>query len=826
MNRLSRTIFRSLLRWNRSNAASRNPFVNLQSSQLGIDQLFPRGTIPTTIKSNEEFQGILYNCFRHLPNTSEHIDIGLKAIKSLNDHNQIIRDISLQRQVHSNPIFYQHAKYKIGQVVMNKYTKVRGVVVGWDVDAARGSQDVELLVDTLDYQEFTVHQRGSKQQRFNKMVNSENLELVEDIHLQRIHNTGINGLFYYFDTITKRYVPKPDLAYLYPNDFEGIEFQNELVQNASSQYAMKRVIDGVTTLGKHMQVIVDEYFPDLVVSSEATSSSSTAAIDSNGKKPPTEVESDKAINEILIARQILEEITMHIDSMIKPHPSLKVKSSTSSPTTLTRKLLRGGVHRHNSVSSTDSDNAHSNNKYSFEFKESDQIHVETAYGALFSLQEFMTSLFQILQLRFQSKGIAYSDRLVVNADADHNKKPRIELKPLHPDVESLANQCYYPIPIYEVGQVIRHKKYNYRGVISGYDHRPILDVSKWDGVQGLSLGQEQPFYRIIPDQRDTEEFLGPGAHRPYFYVAQENIEIIHDPVEIVSINHRNLNQYFLGFNHETGRFRLPHQLKYCFPGGYHTLPDAYPQVSIAQHWRQSLKDETLNNDDTAATTTTTNTMSTDEIKSLHQKIIQEEIQVYEKIDELLLDLFEQVKRVLSEIREQHIRNSIEAATKTTSSASNVDKTNQLLFSVADIMTLLKYAPTKEAALPVESVHWYVWTTNTDPNIATLLRLGMSYMKRNDKTNAVACYKLATELAPNYAEAHNKLAAIYHAQEMHTDCLQSADKALSQFPEHYGALAGQGLSYEKLGKSKSISIFAGLLRCFLIAVNSSFSRVFE
>jgi hemimethylated DNA binding protein len=745
----------------------------LHSSQLGIDKLFPRGSIPATIQTNEDFQGIVYDCFKHLPECSENIDIGFKVLKVLNDYNQILRDKSLQRQIHSNPIFYQHAKFKVGQVVMNKYTKVRGVVTGWDVDAARGSQEVELLVDTLDYQEFTV-QRGT---RFNKMVNSDNLELVEDMNLQRIHNTGLNSLFFYFDESSRRYVPKPDLVYLYPQDFEGVEFQNALIENERSQHAMKRITEGVQTLGKHMQVIVDEYFPDLVT---VSSGAHHEAAD--------QVESDEQINEITIARQILEEISIHIDSMIKPHPSLKTAPSSAATTSLARQLLRGGLHRNSrneSASNTVNDKIPTNK---FEFKEEDQIKVETAYGALFSLQEFMTSLFQILQLRFQSKGITFSDQLFVNPDNKQNQA--IELQNFHSDVESLVNQAHYPIAIYEVGQVIRHKKYNYRGVISGYDHRPILDVSKWDGVQGLKLGQEQPFYRVVPDQRDTEEFLGPGSHRPYFYVAQENIELLHDPVEMVSISHRNIGQYFLGWDHERSRFRLPHQLKYCFPAGHHALPEDYPRRSILKHWQQQQQSDLP---------IISNAEETENMELLRRKIIQEEIQVYEKIDELLLDLFAQVKRVLSEIREQHIINSA-ATVKESENKEHLEKTNQLLFSVSDIMTLLKHAPTKEAALPVESVHWYIWTTNSDPNIAALLRLGMSYMKRNDKTNAVACYKLATELAPKYAEAHNKLAAIYHAQEMHLDCLEASAKALTHFPEHYGALAGQGLSYEKLGKS--------------------------
>ena len=38
---------------------------------------------------------------------------------------------------------------------------------------------------------------------------------------------------------------------------------------------------------------------------------------------------------------------------------------------------------------------------------------------------------------------------------------------------------------FRIGQVVAHKRYGYRGVIYGWDPRPAVDVSRWDGVVGL-----------------------------------------------------------------------------------------------------------------------------------------------------------------------------------------------------------------------------------------------------------------------------------------------------------------------------------------------------
>ena len=61
---------------------------------------------------------------------------------------------------------------------------------------------------------------------------------------------------------------------------------------------------------------------------------------------------------------------------------------------------------------------------------------------------------------------------------------------------------------FQIGQVLRHRKYGFRGVVVGWDRRPQVDVSGWDGVQGLPSGPDQPFYRALPDMGDCVELLG------------------------------------------------------------------------------------------------------------------------------------------------------------------------------------------------------------------------------------------------------------------------------------------------------------------------------
>ncbi|KAL7519912.1 hypothetical protein ACHAWX_004666 [Stephanocyclus meneghinianus] len=75
---------------------------------------------------------------------------------------------------------------------------------------------------------------------------------------------------------------------------------------------------------------------------------------------------------------------------------------------------------------------------------------------------------------------------------------------------------------FSLGQIVRHKLYDYRGVIIAWDPKPHVDVSNWDGLQHVENPQNQPFYHIRPDENDCiRAFGGPRSFR---YVCQDNLE--------------------------------------------------------------------------------------------------------------------------------------------------------------------------------------------------------------------------------------------------------------------------------------------------------------
>ncbi|KAJ9575100.1 hypothetical protein L9F63_007761, partial [Diploptera punctata] len=84
---------------------------------------------------------------------------------------------------------------------------------------------------------------------------------------------------------------------------------------------------------------------------------------------------------------------------------------------------------------------------------------------------------------------------------------------------------------YAVGMIMRHRQYNYRCVIYGWD--PLCAASQeWIrqmGVDNLPMKSHQPFYNVLVEDGSTR------------YAAQENLEVA---TEAVWINHLEVGRYF------------------------------------------------------------------------------------------------------------------------------------------------------------------------------------------------------------------------------------------------------------------------------------------
>jgi hemimethylated DNA binding protein len=148
-------------------------------------------------------------------------------------------------------------------------------------------------------------------------------------------------------------------------------------------------------------------------------------------------------------------------------------------------------------------------------------------GTAFSLQNTTTTLWRIL------KRIALGDVLPENANvakltptaftAFHIRALMDVLgRILEAMMQRRLSMESFDTMQFRVGDVVRHKKFAFRGVVVGWDATPSVDVTHWDGVRDIENVMDLPFYTIVPDKGDCIEAF--GGERGLRYVCEANLE--------------------------------------------------------------------------------------------------------------------------------------------------------------------------------------------------------------------------------------------------------------------------------------------------------------
>ena len=90
--------------------------------------------------------------------------------------------------------------------------------------------------------------------------------------------------------------------------------------------------------------------------------------------------------------------------------------------------------------------------------------------------------------------------------------------------------------------------------------------------------------------------------------------------------------------------------------------------------------------------------------------------------------------------------------------------------------------------------WQIWLINEDPQSNSLMIRGIQQMNANSLYAALDTYDRLIVLKPNFAEAWNKRATIYHQLGEYEASLRDITEVLKLEPFHFGALSGRGLVY--------------------------------
>ncbi len=116
----------------------------------------------------------------------------------------------------------------------------------------------------------------------------------------------------------------------------------------------------------------------------------------------------------------------------------------------------------------------------------------------------------------------------------------------------------------------------------------------------------------------------------------------------------------------------------------------------------------------------------------------------------------------------------------------------------------------------------LWSRSGDQQVDALLKAGLKQMAEGLMGQAVDTFSRIVEIKPDFAEGWNKRATAYYLMGSYELSLKDCDEVMRRNPFHFGALAGYGLIYVRLGKlDEALDYFERALD-----VNPNLDRVLE
>ena len=112
-----------------------------------------------------------------------------------------------------------------------------------------------------------------------------------------------------------------------------------------------------------------------------------------------------------------------------------------------------------------------------------------------------------------------------------------------------------------------------------------------------------------------------------------------------------------------------------------------------------------------------------------------------------------------------------------------------------------------SSLNAEIALWHVWSRSGDDSVDKMLKAGKRCLENENFSEAIEQFTQVIETAPDFAEAYNQRAIAYFMTDAWEKSLADCRQAVELNPSHFGALAGMGHVYLRLGRiSKAIDAY--------------------
>ncbi len=99
----------------------------------------------------------------------------------------------------------------------------------------------------------------------------------------------------------------------------------------------------------------------------------------------------------------------------------------------------------------------------------------------------------------------------------------------------------------------------------------------------------------------------------------------------------------------------------------------------------------------------------------------------------------------------------------------------------------------------ENALWHIWARSGDPAVDAILNDGKALLRSEAYDKAVERFTEVIQAAPNFAEGYNQRAIAYFLLEEWSKSIRDCKRTVALNPNHFGAFAGMGHVYVKLGK---------------------------
>ena len=98
----------------------------------------------------------------------------------------------------------------------------------------------------------------------------------------------------------------------------------------------------------------------------------------------------------------------------------------------------------------------------------------------------------------------------------------------------------------------------------------------------------------------------------------------------------------------------------------------------------------------------------------------------------------------------------------------------------------------------EQALWSIWFRSDDESVDAMMQKGVNHINKQRYDEAIQVFSEVIRIAANFAEGYNQRAIAYFMSDELSKSVEDCKRTIELNPFHFGALAGMGQCYLKLG----------------------------